>query len=138
MPGQIRVHYQPLYVADTGRIAGVEALVRWSHPERGWVAPDLFIPLAEEIGLIDQLGELVLRQACRDAVHWPIDTLAVNVSALQLNNPAFAMKVTSILLDAHIDPRRVELEVTESALAGRASNASTTLRRCGGLGCAAL
>lgn len=115
-PGQIQVYYQPLYTADTNRMAGVEALARWSHVERGWVAPDLFVPLAEEIGLVEQLGELVLRQACLDAVHWPIETLAVNVSALQLNNPSFAMKVTSILLETQMDPRRLELEVTESTL----------------------
>lgn len=119
VPGAIQVHYQPLYTADTKEIIGVEALARWSHADRGWVPPDLFIPLAEETGLIDQLGELVLRQACRDAAHWKIDTLAVNVSALQLNNPAFAMKVTAILLEAQMDPRRLELEVTESALLER-------------------
>ncbi|RUX25174.1 EAL domain-containing protein [Mesorhizobium sp. M7A.F.Ca.US.011.01.1.1] len=115
-PGQIQVHYQPLYTADTNRMTGVEALVRWSHVERGWVAPALFIPLAEETGLIEHLGELVLRRACQDAVHWPIETLAVNVSALQLSNPSFAMRVTSILLETHMDPRRLELEVTESTL----------------------
>ncbi|MER9643648.1 EAL domain-containing protein [Mesorhizobium sp. M0239] len=115
-PGQIQVHYQPLYTADTNRMTGVEALVRWSHVERGWIAPDLFIPLAEETGLIEHLGELVLRRACQDAVHWPIETLAVNVSALQLSNPSFAMRVTSILLETHMDPRRLELEVTESTL----------------------
>ncbi|MBZ9857484.1 EAL domain-containing protein [Mesorhizobium sp. CA13] len=119
VPGQIQVHYQPLYTADTNRMAGVEALARWSHAERGWVAPDLFVPLAEKTGLIDQLGELVLRQACLDAVSLPIDTLAVNVSALQLNNPSFALKVTSILLEAQMDPRRLELEVTESTLSER-------------------
>ncbi|WP_442921034.1 putative bifunctional diguanylate cyclase/phosphodiesterase [Mesorhizobium sp. Cs1321R2N1] len=119
MPGQIQVHYQPLYAADTNRMTGVEALARWSDLERGWVAPDLFIPLSEETGLIEPLGELVLRQACLDAVHWPIETLAVNVSALQLNNPSFAMRVTSILLETHMDPRRLEIEVTESALSER-------------------
>ncbi|AMY04056.1 EAL domain-containing protein [Mesorhizobium ciceri] len=118
-PGHIRVHYQPLYTADTNRMTGVEALARWSDAERGWVAPDLFVPLAEETGLIEFLGELVLRQACLDAVHWPIETLAVNVSGLQLNNPSFAMKVTSILLETQIDPRRLELEVTESTLSQR-------------------
>ncbi|RUX94726.1 MULTISPECIES: EAL domain-containing protein [unclassified Mesorhizobium] len=115
-PCQIQVHYQPLYTADTNRMTGVEALARWSHVERGWVAPDLFIPLAEETGLVEQLGELVLRQACLDAVHWPIETLSVNVSALQLSNPSFAMRVTSILLETQMDPRRLELEVTESTL----------------------
>jgi diguanylate cyclase (GGDEF)-like protein len=119
VPGQIQVHYQPLYDADTKAITGVEALVRWLHAERGWIAPDLFVPLAEETGLIDQLGELVLRQACFDAAHWQIETIAVNVSALQLNNPGFAMKVTGILLEAQMDPRRLELEVTETALLER-------------------
>ncbi|WP_245497946.1 EAL domain-containing protein, partial [Mesorhizobium sp. M7A.F.Ca.CA.001.08.2.1] len=79
----------------------------------------MFVPLAEETGLIEVLGELVLRQACLDAVHWPIETLAVNVSGLQLNNPSFAMKVTSILLETQMDPRRLELEVTESTLSQR-------------------
>jgi diguanylate cyclase (GGDEF)-like protein len=132
--GQIQVHYQPLYSAETKVMTGVEALVRWSHPERGWVPPDMFIPLAEEAGMIDRLGEIVLRQACRDAAPWPIDTLAVNVSAVQLNNPAFAMKVTSTLMETQLDPRRLELEVTESALSARKSECEhniDALRRVG-------
>ncbi|WP_263491914.1 EAL domain-containing protein [Mesorhizobium sp. BR1-1-9] len=94
----------------------------------------MFVPLAEKTGLIDQLGELVLRKACLDAVSLPIDTLAVNVSALQLNNPSFAMKVTSILLEAQMDPRRLELEVTESTLSERPTECQRNIKALRSIG----
>ncbi|MBL8582581.1 MAG: EAL domain-containing protein [Rhizobiaceae bacterium] len=119
--GQILVHYQPLYSTAVGRITGVEALVRWRHPERGWVPPDTFVPLAEETGLIGRLGAKVLREACETAAGWPVESLAVNVSAIELRNPNYAMQVTNVLLATGFNPRRLELEVTESALAERES-----------------
>ncbi|WP_163434304.1 EAL domain-containing protein, partial [Escherichia coli] len=85
------LHYQPLVDLGGGRITGMEALVRWRHPERGLVSPGTFIPLAEETGLIVPLGRWVLEQACRDAATWPAHvSLAVNVSAAQLRHRGFA------------------------------------------------
>lgn len=118
---QIFVHYQPLYSTTAGRITGVEALVRWRHPERDWVSPDVFVPLAEESGLIGRLGAMVLREACETAAAWPIDTLAVNVSAIELRNPTYSMQVANVLLATGFNPRKLELEVTESALAEKES-----------------
>ena len=87
-PEQFEVHYQPLFEVKGRTIVGVEALLRWNHPTRGRVSPDVFIPLAEESsGLMERLGELVLREACSAAVDWPIETLAVNVSAVELRCP---------------------------------------------------
>jgi diguanylate cyclase (GGDEF)-like protein len=116
---QIVVHYQPLYSATAGRVTGVEALVRWRHPQRGLIAPDVFIPIAEETGLISRLGMRVLRNACKAAAGWTVDTIAVNVSALELRNPAYAMQVANELLASGLNPRRLELEVTESALSDK-------------------
>src|SRR4029450_9582086 len=95
--------------------SGVEALLRWYHPERGMIAPDVFIPIAEEAGLIEAVGERVLRQACTESKSWPIVSVAVNVSAVELRNPAYAMKVAKLLLSLDMQPERLELEVTESA-----------------------
>jgi diguanylate cyclase (GGDEF)-like protein len=113
---QLTVHYQPLFSAATKQIIGVEALLRWLHPTNGWISPDVFIPIAEETGMIEAIGEFVLRDSCKAARHWPGLSIAVNVSAIELRNPAFATKVAARLLEAGVDPRRLELELTESAL----------------------
>ncbi|MBZ9653447.1 bifunctional diguanylate cyclase/phosphodiesterase [Phyllobacterium lublinensis] len=131
---QIQVHYQPLYSARNTKITGVEALLRWKHPLHGWIAPDVFIPIAEEAGMIEALGERVLRQACLDAMSWPIETVAVNVSAVELRNPAYAMKVAKILLSIGMDPTRLELEVTESALTDRAGHCEHNIKSLRALG----
>ncbi|UXN66543.1 EAL domain-containing protein (plasmid) [Phyllobacterium sp. A18/5-2] len=131
---QIQVHYQPLYSAKEGRLTGVEALLRWQHPERGWISPDIFIPIAEEAGLIEALGEFVLRQACLESRSWPIQTLAVNVSAVELRNPAYAMRVAKLLLTIGVDPRRLELEVTESALMDSTGHCEHNIRALRALG----
>ncbi|WP_328593093.1 putative bifunctional diguanylate cyclase/phosphodiesterase [Neoaquamicrobium microcysteis] len=115
-PGQFEVHYQPLFEAKGRTLVGVESLLRWNHPTRGRVGPDAFIPLAEESGLIEALGEFVLRQACSTAKEWPIRTLAVNVSAAELKSPAYAMRVANILMSTGFSPGRLELEVTETAM----------------------
>lgn len=117
VPGQLQVYYQPLFDAKSHKLTGIEALVRWHHPDRGSVAPDIFIPLAEETGLIERVGEFVLKEAAQTAVHWPVATLAVNVSAIELKNAAYAVRVAAILMSCGMDPKRLELEVTESALA---------------------
>ena len=98
-------------------MVGVEALVRWRHPQRGLVSPGVFIPVAEEIGLIGQLGDLVLRQACRDAVDWPDNiTIAVNLSAAQFRNPGLPLSIVSALAAANLPAGRLELEITETVL----------------------
>jgi diguanylate cyclase (GGDEF)-like protein len=113
---QLEVHYQPLLNTQTDEITGVEALLRWHHPVKGWIAPDVFIPIAEETGLIEPLGEYVLRAACSAAVRWPTLSMAINVSAIELRNPSYAPKVAALLLELNIEPRRIELELTETAL----------------------
>lgn len=110
------VAYQPKLAATGGQIVGLEALVRWQHPKRGALAPDAFIPVAEESGLIDLVGNWVLREACRVARRWPDLSVAVNISPVQFRAPGFARMVKSILLDAGVQPRQIELEVTESIL----------------------
>lgn len=112
----IDVFFQPLYSAQGGLITGVEALARWRHFEQGWISPTVFIPVAEESGLIEKLGEFVLRRACQAAKAWPIGKVAVNVSAVELRNPHYAVKVANVLLSTGMSPYKLELEVTESAL----------------------
>jgi len=115
--GAFELHYQPLVDLGGGRITGMEALLRWRHPERGLVSPGTFIPLAEETGLIVPLGRWVLEQACRDAATWPAHvSLAVNVSAAQLRHRGFAEGVLAALEAAGIGPGRLELEMTETVL----------------------
>jgi EAL domain-containing protein (putative c-di-GMP-specific phosphodiesterase class I) len=111
---QLDVHYQPLYSAASSSMTGVEALVRWNHPTRGWISPVVFVPIAEEVGLIHKLGEWVLTEVCRTTKAWPVETVAVNVSALELCKAGFAMRVANILMRTGANPRHLELEVTES------------------------
>ncbi|BAU92818.1 diguanylate cyclase [Methylorubrum populi] len=114
---RFELHYQPLVDLSDNRITGVEALVRWRHPERGLVSPAVFIPLAEETGLIVSIGEWVLRQACRDAAAWHDGiSVAVNVSPLQLRHRGFVQSVLSALAMSGLKASRLELEITESVL----------------------
>jgi diguanylate cyclase (GGDEF)-like protein len=118
--GQFEVHYQPIVSIETSRTVSMEALVRWRHPEHGLLSPDKFISLAEETGLIDRLGELVLRQACLDAVKWPPDVkVAVNISPVQFRNSCLATRVAGILAETRLPAKRLELEITESVLLQR-------------------
>jgi diguanylate cyclase (GGDEF)-like protein/PAS domain S-box-containing protein len=118
---ELLLHFQPTLELASGRMAGVEALVRWQHPERGLVAPGEFIPLAEETGLIVPLGRWVLREACRQIRAWPEPgtplRLGVNVSARQLVDPGFLGDVAGALDGSGLDPRQLVLEVTETVLA---------------------
>ncbi|MCJ2039659.1 EAL domain-containing protein [Methylobacterium sp. J-059] len=115
--GMFEVHYQPLVNLDSNRVTGLEALVRWRHPERGLIPPATFIPVAEETGLIVALGEWVLNRACRDAVAWPSGiSVAVNVSAVQLRHRTFAQTVLLALAESGLRSDRLELEITESVL----------------------
>jgi diguanylate cyclase (GGDEF)-like protein len=112
-------HYQPLVALDGDRVIGFEALARWNSPTVGPVTPDVFISVAEECGLIQELGDRLLRQACRDAVEWPDDTiLAFNLSPRQLKDPALALRILAVLRDTGLPPRRLEIEITESAFVG--------------------
>lgn len=115
--GQFEVHYQPIVNIETNRTVGMEALVRWRHPEHGLMSPDKFISLAEDTGQIDRLGELVLRQACLDAVQWPPDlTVAVNISPVQFRKSGLARRVAAILAETGLSAKRLALEITESVL----------------------
>jgi len=132
---QLTLHYQPLANAGDGSVCGFEALVRWNHPTRGQVQPLSFISLAEESGLIQPLGEWVLRRACRDAAAWanPL-RIAVNLSPLQLHQANLPALVHEVLITSGLNPARLELEVTESALFKDYQRALDTLRRLKALG----
>ncbi len=115
--GEFELYYQPLVNLDNNSVSGFEALVRWNHPERGVIAPDDFISVAEEIGLIVPIGDWVLKQACRDAAKWPDNlTVAVNLSAVQFRNPTLALSVVGALGASGLPAARLELEITETVL----------------------
>ncbi len=133
--GRFELHYQPLVDLADNRITGLEALVRWRHPERGLVSPAVFIPLAEETGLIVPLGDWVLRQACRDAAGWPVGiSIAVNVSPLQLRHRGFAQSVLAALAGSGLKATRLELEITESVLIDDTETSLETLHTLRKLG----
>lgn len=114
--GEFEIAYQPLVDADDGRIVAVEALLRWQRGDRTPLGPNIFIPVAEDSGLINPLGQWVLRQAVCDAGRWPGITLSVNISAAQLRNPEFPIKLGEVLEETGFAPHRLELEVTETCL----------------------
>ena len=132
---EFELAYQPQARLDTREITGFEALLRWRHPQRGQVPPSVFIPIAEESGTIQQIGEWVLRQACEEASGWtnPLG-IAVNVSAMQLHNPQFTQLVHGILVQTGLSPGRLELEITETALVRDFNRALATLRQLKALG----
>jgi diguanylate cyclase (GGDEF)-like protein len=114
---EFEIHYQTLIHSTTCETCAVEALVRWRHPQNGLLAPDSFIPIAEETGLIVPLGEWILRRACLDAVSWPVHIkLAVNLSATQLSSPGLEQVIASVLAQTGFAAGRLELEITESVL----------------------
>jgi len=126
---ELQLYYQP-QARVSGQIIGFEALLRWDHLRRGFVPPDTFIPLAEETGLIDQIGEWVLREACREAATWrkPLQ-IAINLSPVQLRQQEFVPLVHSVLLETGLAPERLVLEITEGALMEDYSRAVSILRR---------
>ena len=114
---EFELHYQPLINLQTQAIVGCEALLRWRHPQRGMIAPLTFIPVAEETGLINAIGDWVLRQACLEAMNWPSHiSVAVNVSPVQFKTPSLVLTVISALAASGLPAHRLELEVTESVL----------------------
>lgn len=113
--GELELAYQPVVYAGAEKIVGFEALMRWNHPKRGWISPSKFVPIAEDAGLIDRLGQWALRTACADLARWPSPIrCAVNVSALQFANPELPTIVANALAHSGVDPSRLELEITES------------------------
>jgi diguanylate cyclase (GGDEF)-like protein len=113
----LEVYYQPCVSLQDNRINGCEALVRWRHAERGMISPAEFIPIAEETGLINQLGEWVLARACAEATTWPDDIrLAVNVSPVQFRSGTLALKILAALSESGLPANRLELEITEAVL----------------------
>ena len=131
----LRPYYQPLVDLATGRITGFEALVRWPHPERGMISPAEFIPVAEETGLINPVGGLMLRCACQDAAQWPDDVrVAVNLSPLQFRTGNLLSIVTDALKQSGLPARRLELEITETLLLEKSSQVLATLHALRALG----
>jgi diguanylate cyclase (GGDEF)-like protein len=125
---ELEVHYQPLVDSHTTQVMGAEALLRWNVPGQGYISPSQFVPLAEETGLIADLGRWVLRRACRDAVGWDSEIrVAVNLSPAQLKNPDFVEHVKQILAETGLSPQRLELEITEGMLLHNTDSNTKTL-----------
>ncbi|MEQ1941216.1 bifunctional diguanylate cyclase/phosphodiesterase [Mesorhizobium sp. VNQ89] len=133
--GDFDLHYQPQIDLLKGRTVGYEALIRWKHPERGMIPPMEFIPIAEETGMIGPIGEWVLRKACRDARHLPEDCfVAVNISAVQFMTKDFVGLVSDIIRETGIEPKRLELELTETAMMQDRARAAVILKQLSELG----
>lgn len=140
--GELVVHYQPVVSLSDASTKGFEALVRWQHPQRGLLAPGAFIPFAEQVGLIDEIGRHVLGAACAEAATWlPVrdgeqaPTISVNVSPPQLKDPAFPDHLAAILAQSGLPAQRLILEITEGALMSDPLAAIESLRRLESLGC---
>jgi diguanylate cyclase (GGDEF)-like protein len=137
--GQLQLHYQPKVDIATGRVRSAEALIRWRHPQRGLVPPNVFIPIAEETGLIMQIGEWVIREACRQVRRWldagmPPLRVSVNLSAKQFRHADLTAVVRSVLDDAQLQPDYLELELTESAVMHDPEKSALTLQRLSTMG----
>lgn len=136
---ELRLAYQPQIDLASGRLAGVEALVRWEHPEQGLLPPDAFVPLAEETGLILAIGSWALEEACRQARDWgdgpgPALSVSVNLSARQFQQRELVEEVARTLDLSGLSPSCLKLEITESAMMADADDAATTLHRLKALG----
>src|SRR5579883_2078171 len=133
---ELVVHYQPIIAMHTGRIVGFESLVRWLHPQRGLVSPNMFIPIAEETGLITQIGYWVLHHSCQQLRQWQDEclterplTMSVNLSARQFAQPDLVEKIDEILAETQLDPHCLKLEITESAIMENAQAAAVLLQK---------
>lgn len=132
--GQLSVYFQPQIDSSTHQLVGVEALIRWHHPTQGAVPPQIFVAVAESTGLIVELGDWVLREACRAALQWPGLSIAVNLSPVQFRSTGFAARVIDLVTSAGVSPTQIELEVTEGVFIeddGRVQNAIGQLRAVG-------
>jgi diguanylate cyclase (GGDEF)-like protein len=133
--GGFVIHYQPLVDVGSEEIVCCEALLRWRHPRRGMISPAEFIPVAEETGLIQEIGQWVLDTACREAASWPVHIrVAVNVSPVQFKSQTLPLNVATALANSGLDPRRLELEITEAVLIGDDEAALTTFAQLRELG----
>ena len=131
---QFVLHYQPQFELPGGRLIGAEALIRWNHPDLGLVSPGRFIPVAEETGLIVQIGDWVLGEACREAAKWrdagaPDLVVAVNLSAVQFKRGDIERSITRALAESGLDPAQLELELTESILIRDSEHMLSTVKR---------
>ena len=134
---ELELHYQPIVNSSTYKLRSVEALVRWRHPTKGLILPDQFIPIAEEIGLINQIGEWVLQTACHEAATWPASiNVAVNLSPVQLRKSSLNDIVMRALAESGLPPARLELELTETALFDNAAECLSMMRQFRNLGIA--
>jgi diguanylate cyclase (GGDEF)-like protein len=136
---QFVVHYQPQVALESGQVIGMESLVRWQHPELGLVSPAQFIPLAEETGLIEPIGEWVLHQACLQSVRWQQDgfpplKVAVNLSARQFHQRNLCEMVANVLSDTGLPPSLLELEITESVAMRNVEYSVMVMRNLKGMG----
>jgi predicted signal transduction protein with EAL and GGDEF domain len=133
--GQLELHYQPIIDTQDGHICGYEALMRWLHPVKGMIMPLDFISIAEETGLIHEVGTLALNSACREAVSWGTDqTVAVNLSPTQFKKAGLVETVAQVLAESGLSPHRLELEITESVLLDNTDENIRTLRELKALG----
>ena len=133
--GQLYLQYQPVVSVSNGHVVGLEALMRWEHPERGFVSPGQFIPVAEDSDLINNLGEWALRTACEAAMKWPKSLrVAVNVSAVQFANSGLPSVVANALANSGLEPDRLELELTESIFVGDNDETEKMFAQLKGLG----
>lgn len=136
---EFQLHYQPIICLKTGEISGFEALIRWQHPERGWVMPDQFIPISEETGLIIPIGAWVLQEACQQIRRWqaitaqPL-TVSVNLSPKQFSQPDLAAEIAQILKISGLEAQRLKLEITESLIIDNADAATRLLLQLQALG----
>jgi diguanylate cyclase (GGDEF)-like protein len=131
----LEVVYQPVVATKSEKIVGVEALLRWNHPTRGYVSPARFIPIAEDTGIIGQIGEWILRTACAEVAKWPGEIrVAVNVSPIQFANPGLIGVIANTLAASGLAPDRLELEITESVFLNDDSNTDSTFQMLKGIG----
>ncbi len=138
---ELRVYYQPIVSLENGQLAGFEALIRWQHPERGFINPSDFIPLAEDTGLIVPLGLWILKRACQQLCQWQWQSpanrslfMSVNLSGKQVAQPDLVGEIRDILEETHVDAKHLKLEITESAVMENAEMAARLLKRLKALG----
>ena len=138
---EFRVVYQPIVALDNGQLAGFEALIRWQHPERGFVNPADFIPLAEDTGLIVPIGLWILRKACQQLAKWQWQVadnrdlfMSVNLSSKQVAQPGLVTEIQDILEETDLEAKQIKLEITESAVMGNAEMSARLLKRLQALG----
>jgi diguanylate cyclase (GGDEF)-like protein len=132
---QFAVHFQPTIKLNDNSVAGFEALLRWKHPERGMISPMDFIPIAEETGLINQIGQWVLMEACKQAVMWPPHmSVAVNLSPVQFRQATLPLQIMNALSKSGLEPSRLELEITEAVLLKDSESTQETLKQLRDIG----